>query len=134
MRIGDLAAATGVSTQTLRFYEREGLLPAPSRQSNGYRVYDDGVASRVGFIRAAQTAGLTLSDIAGVLALREDGQAPCSHVHSLLTGKLGEVRARQQELARLERALVGMLTTSSALDPATCSERSICHVIPQPLP
>ncbi len=134
MRIGDLAAATGVSTKTLRFYEREGLLPAPSRQSNGYRVYDDGVASRVGFIRAAQTAGLTLSDIAGVLALREDGQAPCSHVHSLLTGKLGEVRARQQELARLERALVGMLTTSSALDPATCSERSICHVIPQPLP
>ena len=77
MRIGDLAATTGVSTQTLRFYEREGLLSAPSRQSNGYRVYDDEVASRVGFIRAAQSAGLTLADIAGVLTLREDGQAPC---------------------------------------------------------
>jgi DNA-binding transcriptional MerR regulator len=131
MRIGDLAATTGVSTQTLRFYEREGLIPAPGRQSNGYRVYDDDVASRVGFIRAAQTAGLTLSDIAGVLALREDGQTPCSHVHTLLTDKLDEVRARQQELARLETELVDMLTTSSALDPATCSERSICTVIPQ---
>ncbi|CAM4128500.1 heavy metal-responsive transcriptional regulator [Janibacter anophelis] len=134
MHIGDLAATTGVSTQTLRFYEREGLIPAPNRQSNGYRVYDDGVASRIGFIRAAQTAGLTLSDIAGVLALREDGQAPCSHVHSLLTGKLDEVRARQRELVRLEKEIVGMLTTSSTLDPAMCSERSICNVIPQPLP
>jgi DNA-binding transcriptional MerR regulator len=134
MRIGDLAATTGVSTQTLRFYEREGLIPAPGRQSNGYRVYDDDVASRVGFIRAAQTAGLTLADIAGVLALREDGQTPCSHVHTLLTDKLRDVRARQQELARLETELVDMLTTSSALDPATCSERSICNVIPQPLP
>jgi len=134
MHIGDLAATTGVSTQTLRFYEREGLIPAPNRQSNGYRVYDDDVASRIGFIRAAQTAGLTLSDIAGVLALREDGQAPCSHVHSLLTGKLDEVRARQRELVRLEKELVGMLTTSSTLDPAMCSERSICNVIPQPLP
>ncbi|WP_114202464.1 heavy metal-responsive transcriptional regulator [Janibacter anophelis] len=114
MHIGDLAATTGVSTQTLRFYEREGLIPAPNRQSNGYRVYDDGVASRIGFIRAAQTAGLTLSDIAGVLALREDGQAPCSHVHSLLTGKLDEVRARQRELVRLEKEIVGMLTTSSS--------------------
>lgn len=134
MRIGDLAAATGVSTQTLRFYEREGLLPAPNRQSNGYRVYDHEVASRVEFIRAAQTAGLTLSDIVGVLTLRDDGQAPCSHVRTLLTGKLDEVRARQQELARLEAELIGMLTTSSTLDPATCSERSICNIIPQPLP
>ncbi|GAA0497550.1 heavy metal-responsive transcriptional regulator [Microbacterium aurantiacum] len=134
MRIGDLAATTGVSTQTLRFYEREGLLSAPSRQSNGYRVYDDEVASRVGFIRAAQSAGLTLADIAGVLTLREDGQAPCSHVHSLLDDKLNEVRVRQQELARLETELVDMLTTSSAVDPATCSERSICNVIPRPLP
>lgn len=131
MRIGDLAATTGVSTQTLRFYEREGLIPAPGRQSNGYRVYDDDVASRVGFIRAAQTAGLTLADIAGVLALREDGQAPCSHVHSLLTVKLEDVRARQKELARLEVELVDMLTTSAALDASMCSERTICSVIPQ---
>lgn len=129
MRIGDLAATTGVSTQTLRFYEREGLIPTPGRQSNGYRVYDDDVASRVGFIRAAQTAGLTLADIAGVLALREDGQTPCSHVRTLLTDKLDDVRARQQELARLETELVDMLTTSSTLDPSTCSERSVCNVI-----
>lgn len=131
MRIGDLAATTGVSTQTLRFYEREGLIPTPSRQSNGYRVYDDAVASRVRFIRAAQTAGLSLADIAGVLALREDGQAPCSHVHSLLTVKLEDVRARQEELARLETELVDMLITSKALDASTCTERNICSVIPQ---
>lgn len=131
MRIGDLAAITGVSTQTLRFYEREGLIPIPGRQSNGYRFYDDAVTSRVGFIRAAQTAGLSLADIAGVLALREDGQIPCSHVHSLLTAKLEEVRARQEELARLETELVDMLTTSAALDTSTCLERNICSVIPQ---
>jgi len=131
MRIGDLAAATGVSTQTIRFYEREGLLPVPSRGSNGYRVYTDEVTTRVGFIRAAQAAGLTLSDIAGVLALRQEGQAPCSHVLSLLTSKLGAVRARQQELARIETELVAMITTSSTLDPTTCTERSVCDIIPQ---
>jgi DNA-binding transcriptional MerR regulator len=129
MRIGDLAVATGISTQTIRFYEREGLLPVPGRESNGYRVYEADAATRVGFIRAAQIAGLKLSDIAGVLALRDDGQVPCSHVHSLLTGKLEEVRTRQQELARLEAELVAM--TSSTIDPATCSERGVCSVIPQ---
>ena len=88
LSVGELAARSGVAVSALHFYEREGLLPAPNRQSNGYRVYDDEVASRVEFIRAAQTAGLTLSDIAGVLTLRDDGQAPCSHVRTLLTGKL----------------------------------------------
>lgn len=131
MRIGDLAAVTGVSTQTIRFYEREGLLLTPGRESNGYRVYEDDVVKRVGFIRAAQAAGLTLSDIAGVLKLREAGQVPCSHVQSLLTGKLQEVRARQEELTRLEAELVGMISTSQSLDPASCSERKICNVISQ---
>ena len=77
-RIGDLAAVTRVSTQTIRFYEREGLLLTPGRESNGYRVYEDDVVRRVGFIRAAQAGGLKLSDIAGVLKLREAGQVPCS--------------------------------------------------------
>lgn len=131
MRIGDLAEMTGVSTQTIRFYEREGLLPAPTREGNGYQAYEDRAVARVGFIRAAKAAGLKLTDIAGVLELREVGRAPCSHVNSLLAGKLAEVRARQEELARLEAELVGMIAISRTLDPATCSERSICNIIPQ---
>jgi DNA-binding transcriptional MerR regulator len=131
MRIGDLAEMSGVSTQTIRFYEREGLLPAPHRESNGYRSYEDRTVARIGFIRAAQAAGLKLTDIAGVLELREAGQAPCSHVEFLLAEKLSEVRARQEELGRLEAELVGMIVASRMLDPAECSAGSVCNLIPQ---
>lgn len=131
MRIGDLAEMSGVSTQTIRFYEREGLLPAPHRESNGYRSYEDRTVARIGFIRAAQAAGLKLTDIAGVLELREAGQAPCSHVEFLLAEKLSEVRARQEELGRLEAELVGMIVASRMLDTAECSAGSVCNLIPQ---
>lgn len=131
MRIGHLAALTGVSTQALRFYERKGLLPTAARESNGYRVYeDDAAVAQVGFIRAAQGAGLKLTEIAGVLELREAGQAPCSHVRSLLNREREEIRARQTELARLEAELSRMIEASLALDPSACSPSSVCNVIP----
>lgn len=60
MLIGEVSAATGIDTQTIRFYERQGLLPAPNRASNGYRIYDDTVIGRLRFVRAAQCAGLAL--------------------------------------------------------------------------
>lgn len=131
MRIGDLAGITGLSTQALRFYEREGLLPTAARESNGYRIYEDAAVARVGFIRAAQAAGLKLTEIAGVLELREAGEAPCSHVHALLEGKRTQIRARQAELARLEAELTRMIEASAALDPAACSASSVCDVIPR---
>lgn len=130
MRIGDLAEASGVSAQTIRFYEREGLLPPPHREENGYRRYQDGAAARIHFIRSAQAAGLLLSEISDVLKLRESGQAPCSHVESLLDDKLTAVRARLRELAQMEDQLVALIDSGKDVDPMSCSESGICDIIP----
>lgn len=129
MLIGEVSAATGVDNQTIRFYERQGLLPAPGRAANGYRTYDIAVIDRLRFIRSAQNAGLSLADIAQVLDLRDAGQTPCTHVSLVLEQKLAGVRARQQELAILARELEELIETSHILDPADCGPADICHIL-----
>lgn len=129
MRIGEVAAAAGLATQTIRFYERRGLLPEPCRGPNGYRQYDASMLVRLRFIRTAQTAGLTLVEIAGIIALRDDGATPCSHVQSLLLTKLCDVRSRQRELAAAEEELGCLIDRSHRLDPADCTNIQICHII-----
>lgn len=76
MRIGEVADAVGVPTQTIRFYEREGLLPEPRRGPNGYRQYDNATLSTLAFIRNGQAAGLRLDEIATILDLRRNGATP----------------------------------------------------------
>ena len=129
MLIGEVAEALGVHSHTIRFYEKQGLLPAPHRQPNGYRNYDPTIVSRVNFIQSSQAAGLTLSEIMSVLSLRDAGQAPCTHVSTLLERKLEVVHERQRELAVLEAELAGLIHTSQELDPSHCSETDICNII-----
>ena len=131
MRIGEIADAAGVPTQTIRFYERRGLLPQPPRGTNGYREYDASILTRLAFIRSGQAAGLTLVELASILDLRRDGAVPCAHVHSLLLTKLDDIRERQRELAILETELEGLISRSDRLDPADCSDAQICHIIAQ---
>ena len=132
MRIGEVAAAAGLPTQTIRFYERKGLLPQPRRGPNGYRVYDAPTLSRLRFIRSGQGAGLTLVEIATILELRGEGVTPCTHVHELLSTKLHDVQARQRELAALESELEGLISRSHRLDPADCTDAQTCHIISPP--
>jgi len=129
MRIGEVADAVGVPTQTIRFYEREGLLPAPRRGPNGYREYDGSTLNQLRFIRGAQSAGLSLVEIASILDLRGEGAVPCEHVQSLLATKMHDVQARQRELAALESELEDLLSRSHDLDPADCTDQQICHII-----
>ncbi|MBG6185586.1 DNA-binding transcriptional MerR regulator [Arthrobacter sp. CAN_A214] len=133
MLIGKVAAITGVDGQTIRFYERQGLLPAPRREPNGYRSYDDAaIIGRLQFIRAAQTSGLTLAEIGSVLGLRDAGEAPCAHVSLLLEQKLVDVSARQRELAALATELEQLIETGHDLDPADCADADICRIIATP--
>lgn len=129
MLIGEVAEAIGVHRHTIRFYEKQGLLPVPLRQPNGYRDYDPAVVTRVNFIRSGQAAGLTLSEITSVLALRDAGQAPCTHVSTLLESKLQDVHERQRELAALELELTRLIQTSQQQDASDCSETDICTII-----
>ncbi len=132
MHIGDLASAAGLSAQTIRFYERKGLLPTPGRGPNGYRVYDPSTLPRLQFIRSGQGAGLTLAEIATILELRAKGATPCSHVVDLLSAKLIDVQTRQRELAALETDLADLISSSRHLDPADCTDAQICHIIAAP--
>lgn len=134
MLIGKLADAVRAPTQTLRFYERERLLPEPTRAANGYRNYDESAITRVRFIRAAQAAGLSLVDIRSVLELRDAGHIPCAHVTTLITDKLADVRRRMHDLTSLETELSGLLDRSQDLDPAECTDADICHILATPPP
>lgn len=129
MHIGAVADAAGVSAQTIRFYERRGLLPRPERAPNGYRHYDTSTLDRLEFIRSAQVAGLTLVEIGSILSLRRAGASPCTHVQSLLSTKLNEIQARRRELATLQTEIESLLTHSQQLDPADCTDTLICQII-----
>jgi len=130
MRIGEVAAAADVAPETVRYYEKRGLLAAPRRTANGYRTYDDNALNQLRFIRTAQAAGLTLAEIRRVIVLRNDGTTPCSHVEALLSDKLVEVRERQRQLTALEYELARLVERSTTLDPADCRPDDVCHILP----
>lgn len=99
MRIGELAAASGVSRDALRYYERQGLLPKSRRTSGGFREYEEATVDRVRFIKQAQVHGLTLREIRDLVSHQSDGgRTRCRHVRDLLARKLSEMEARRNEL------------------------------------
>lgn len=129
MRIGLLAERAGLTTKTIRFYEQAGLLPSPPRTSAGYRDYPAETAGRLTFIRDAQAAGLTLAEIRGILALRDDGQAPCRHVTALIDRHLAQVNERIAELTQTRAALTDLRHRAAATDPADCADTDICSIL-----
>jgi DNA-binding transcriptional MerR regulator len=130
MRIGELAARTGVTARTIRFYEDKGILPASERTPAGYRLYDDHAVRRLHFLRAAQDAGLTLAEIAGILEIRSRGEAPCSHTRHLLDTKRDEVEKRLRHLHHVRDELDRLLAESRDVHDGTCRPDSICSIIP----
>lgn len=127
MRIGELAEHAGVTAKTLRFYEAEGLLPDPGRTSSGYRDYDLAAVDRVAFVRAAQAAGFTLRQVREVLAIQDEGLAPCRHVAELVAERLAEVERRLAELEHTRTRLRQLDERTRRLDPADCS--GYCQII-----
>ncbi len=105
MRIGELAKTAGVTPDTIRYYEREGLLPAPERTPSGYRDYGPGVLDDLQFIKKAQALGLKLSDVREVLEISSGGKPPCEHVRATVSARLEEVEERLRELRALRATL-----------------------------
>src|SRR3954469_24807109 len=95
---GELARLAGVSTDTLRHYERKGVLPKPRRLGNGYRKYPATSVDRVRLIRRALSVGFTLDELAQFLKARDRGQSPCREVRALAEKKLDELEGRVTEL------------------------------------
>jgi len=117
LRVAELAAEVGVAPDTIRYYERAGLLPPPARTPAGYRVYDVGAVERLRFIQGAQRLGLRLRDISDLLAIRDTGTCPCEPAEQLLRRRLAEVDA---ELARLSQLRAQMAAMLDALPAADC--------------
>ncbi len=115
MRIGELAAKAGVTPDTIRYYEREGLLPPPARTPGGYRDYGSEAVDDLLFIRKAQAMGLRLADVREVLEISSGGREPCEHVRATVTARLAEVETRLRELRALRATL---RTTLERLDRA----------------
>src|SRR5712692_581639 len=105
LKVGELAARTGLGVQTLHFYERLGLLPKADRSTSNYRLYQPDALRRVQFIKKAQALGFTLEEIKAILGLREQGRAPCRCVADVGKKHLRELDARIASLQELQRAL-----------------------------
>jgi DNA-binding transcriptional MerR regulator len=110
VRAGELARGAGVSTDTLRHYERKGVLQKPRRSANRYREYPPDALARVLLVRRALAFGFTLDELARVLRARERGAAPCREVRALAAAKLSDVEARLRELTALRDELRATLT------------------------
>ena len=108
-RSGELAELAGVSTDTLRHYERKGVLAHPLRKANDYRQYPATALQRVQLIRRALAVGFTLDELATVLSVRDRGGAPCMEVRALAAAKLAEVETRLREMTELRIELKAVL-------------------------
>ena len=106
MRIGEIAKRAGVSVDTVRFYERVGVLPAPARTESGYRDYEPETAERIQFTRELQGIGFTLSDAVDALAAHDAGSATCESERWRLQAALDRVDARLAELTALRGRIV----------------------------
>lgn len=130
MRIGQLAARSGVTAKTIRFWESAGLLAEPARTPSGYRDYDPDALDRLSFIRHAQTAGLTLAEIRQVLAISDTGEPPCGHVTELIHHHILDVDERIRELDETRSLLDRLATRAAGQDPAACD--GYCAILQPP--
>jgi len=100
-----MAAKAGLNPKTLRFYESVGLVPAPSREANGYRRYPSETVELLSFVKQAQGLGFTLEEIKEILSIRSRGEVPCVHVRSLLRAKAAELDRKLADLVALRRRI-----------------------------
>jgi MerR family mercuric resistance operon transcriptional regulator len=113
VRIGELARAAGVGVETVRFYERRGLLPASERTVSGYRTYGAEDLERLRFIRRAKALGFELREIGELLALREDDSTSCGEVRRRAAAKVADLERRVAEVDAIRRALVRLAAECS---------------------
>ena len=116
LTVGQLASLTGVRAGTVRYYEREGLLPVPQRTGGEHRRYGPADVDRLLFIRGAQRLGLRLAEIRDLLAVRDTGACPCEPAEGLLRRHVAEVETEMARLAALRAELADMLEAMPGAD------------------
>ena len=121
LMIGKVAQSAGLAIDTVRYYEREGLLEKPARTASGYRHYTTDAIARLRFIRQAKDLGFSLSEIKDLLALRVTPGKSCADVKARAEAKIADVEQRIAQLGRMKRALVKLASACSRRGPtSTC--------------
>jgi MerR family mercuric resistance operon transcriptional regulator len=128
--IGELSRRTGCNIETIRYYERIGLMPKPPRRGR-YRNYGSEDVGRLGFVRRARVLGFTLDEVRALLGLAAGGQASCAHARDLAAAHLRDVRTRIVDLKRMERALTETVRACEAGDDAGCP---LIDTLSRPMP
>ena len=121
--IGGLSKSTGTNIETIRYYERVGLLPAPARSSGGYRLYGTDHLKRLNFIRRARTLGFSIGEVRTLLRLADERKRPCAEVRVVADAHLKDVRAKIADLRRMERVL------KATVSKCALGQRTHCPVI-----
>ena len=139
LTIGSLAKQAGVGVETVRFYERRGLVRRPARPGTGYRSYPEDAVARIRFIRNAQALGFTLQEVKDLLALRVTAGTSCAAVRSRATAKVADVNRRLTELECIRKALErliavcpgrGALVNCGILDALDSAEMEVPDIRP----
>ena len=104
LTIGQLAKETGINIETIRYYERRGLIPEPPRRESGYREFTPQYVERIRFIKRAQTLGFTLREVSGLLALA-DGKPTCKDIRKFAEDKVNDIENRINDLKKIKKVL-----------------------------
>lgn len=119
LSIGKLAKATGTAVETIRYYEKIGLLPDPPRTAGNYRSYGPGEVSRLSFVRRARDLGFGIGQVRALLELADDRQRPCEEVDLLARGQLEQVERKIADLQALKEELTSLI--------GHCSQGTVAH-------
>jgi DNA-binding transcriptional MerR regulator len=120
MKIGDLARLTNTRVETIRFYEKQELLPAPGRNKGNHRIYEQAHLNRLSFIRRSRDLGFTLEQVRKLLKLADDRAAPCTEVDSITSANIAEIDRKLADLGALRTELVRKLECCRGSTIADC--------------
>ncbi len=118
--IGAMSRRTGVNIETIRYYERIGIMPEPGRTAGGNRQYDHDHLKRLFFIRRCRQLGFSIEEIRALLAMVDARELSCAEVHAVTIAHLSDIKAKIADLKRLEKALAGMAAECSRGDVPDC--------------
>lgn len=119
LTVGQLAKNTQVNVETIRYYERRGLIPPPPRRESGYRQFSKDTIARVRFIKRAQEVGFTLKEISELLSLRVAPDTTCADIKERTEGKIAEVEQKIHALQRIKKALIQLKATCRGRGPSS---------------
>jgi MerR family transcriptional regulator, mercuric resistance operon regulatory protein len=120
LSIGKLSQQSGVNIETIRYYEKIGVMPAPGRSAGGFRIYEPDHLKRLSFVRRSRQLGFSLDEIRNLLRLVDGHGHTCAEVHALMLSHLAEIRRKIRDLRRLQRAMAEMAARCSGESVPEC--------------